>query len=66
MKKEFNKWISNNLESQKGKNIIITGANTGIGYYTALGLAKVGADVTIAGRNKEKIEEAVNKIFICL
>jgi NAD(P)-dependent dehydrogenase (short-subunit alcohol dehydrogenase family) len=62
MNKEFYNWVSSNTESQKGKTVLITGANSGIGYYTALGLAKVGADVIIAGRNEAKIKEAVDKI----
>jgi NAD(P)-dependent dehydrogenase (short-subunit alcohol dehydrogenase family) len=62
MIKEFKNWISTNLESQKGKTIIITGANSGIGFYTALGLAKLGANVIVAGRNKEKIDKAIKAI----
>ena len=52
MIKEFNEWVSKNLDSQKGKTAIVTGANSGIGFYTALGLAKLGATVIVAGRNK--------------
>jgi NAD(P)-dependent dehydrogenase (short-subunit alcohol dehydrogenase family) len=62
MIKEFNEWISKNLDSQKGKTAIVTGANSGIGFYTALGLAKLGATVIVAGRNKEKIKEAIQAI----
>jgi NAD(P)-dependent dehydrogenase (short-subunit alcohol dehydrogenase family) len=62
MIKEFNDWISANLESQKGKTVIITGANSGIGFYTALGLAKLGANVILAGRNQERINEAIQAI----
>jgi NAD(P)-dependent dehydrogenase (short-subunit alcohol dehydrogenase family) len=62
MIKEFNEWVSKNLDSQKGKTAIVTGANSGIGFYTALGLAKLGATVIVAGRNKERIEEAIQAI----
>jgi NAD(P)-dependent dehydrogenase (short-subunit alcohol dehydrogenase family) len=62
MIKEFNEWILTNLDSQKGKTVIITGANSGIGYYTALGLAKLGATVIVAGRNKERIDDAIQAI----
>jgi NAD(P)-dependent dehydrogenase (short-subunit alcohol dehydrogenase family) len=62
MIKEFNEWVSTNLDSQKGKTAIVTGANSGIGFYTALGLAKLGATVIVAGRNKERIEEAIQAI----
>jgi len=45
-----------------GKVVIITGANTGIGYITARDLAKMGAHVILAGRTKEKLDQALNTL----
>ncbi|QCD94481.1 dehydrogenase/reductase SDR family member 12 [Vigna unguiculata] len=45
-----------------GKNCIVTGANSGIGYATAEGLAKRGATVYLVCRNKEKGEAALSEI----
>jgi len=45
-----------------GKVVIVTGANTGIGYITALELAKLGAHVFVACRNKERAEDAIKKM----
>jgi NAD(P)-dependent dehydrogenase (short-subunit alcohol dehydrogenase family) len=42
--------------------VVITGANSGIGRETAVGLARLGADVTIAVRNPTKGAEAVGDI----
>jgi len=44
------------------RRIIITGANSGIGFAAATQLAAVGADVTIVARNRERGEAAVEKI----
>ena len=40
-----------------GKVAIVTGGNTGIGYETAKGLARMGAHTFIACRSKERAEE---------
>lgn len=44
------------------KIILITGGNDGIGKWTAIGLAKMGATVLIACRNPEKAEKALLEI----
>jgi NAD(P)-dependent dehydrogenase (short-subunit alcohol dehydrogenase family) len=44
--------------NMSGKTCLITGANSGVGKMTALGLAKMGAHVIMACRNKEKGEIA--------
>nr|CAB3265509.1 retinol dehydrogenase 14-like [Phallusia mammillata] len=46
-----------------GKTVIITGANTGIGFWTAVDLVKRDAKVIIACRNAEKAQEAKDKII---
>lgn len=46
----------------QGKVCIVTGANSGIGKATAMGLAHMGATVIIACRDQAKGEEAWNEI----
>ena len=48
----------------EGKTVLITGANTGIGYETALDLLKRGAKVIMACRSMSKMEEAKAKVTI--
>ncbi|KAJ3079113.1 hypothetical protein HDU99_000174, partial [Rhizoclosmatium hyalinum] len=43
----------------KGKTVLITGANTGIGYAVAEKLAAEGASVFLASRDKQKGINAV-------
>ncbi|HSE38458.1 MAG TPA: SDR family oxidoreductase [Blastocatellia bacterium] len=45
-----------------GKVCIVTGANTGIGKETALGLASLGATVVMACRDRERAEAAQREI----
>lgn len=48
-----------NAPSQQGKIAIVTGANDGIGYETALGLVSKGAKLIVACRNPEKADAAI-------
>lgn len=45
--------------SMAGRRVIVTGATSGIGLATAAGLAKLGAEVDIVGRNREKLDDAL-------
>ncbi|MFW9829397.1 MAG: SDR family oxidoreductase [Promethearchaeota archaeon] len=47
----------------EGKVCMITGANSGIGKATAMGLAEMGATVVMVCRNKERGEEAQKEII---
>ena len=48
--------------SMQGKVCIVTGANSGIGKATSLGLAQMGATVVMVCRERTKGEEAQNEI----
>ena len=51
------------IESKKGKIAIVTGANTGLGYETVIGLAKKEMKVIMACRSNEKAQKAKNDIL---
>ncbi|KAL3108463.1 hypothetical protein niasHT_015385 [Heterodera trifolii] len=48
--------------NSNNKRVLITGANQGIGLYTALLLAKKGFDITLACRNEGRAQEAMRLI----
>lgn len=50
------------MPRQNGRIAIVTGANTGIGFETALALVNKGAHVILACRNPEKGGEALARI----
>jgi len=44
------------------KNIIVTGASSGIGRECAITFSQLGANVILIGRNKERLEDTYNKL----
>lgn len=54
-------WTVSDIPSQRGRSAVVTGTG-GLGYETALALARAGGDVIIAGRNPEKGAQAVARI----
>ncbi len=55
-------WTLDDAGDQTGRVAIVTGANTGLGYETALALAAKGATVILACRNRDKGEDAKGRI----
>ncbi|AEY65119.1 SDR family oxidoreductase [Clostridium sp. BNL1100] len=45
-----------------GKNILVTGASSGIGKGIAIYLSKIGANIIMAARNEEKLKETYNEL----
>ncbi len=57
-----NKWTADNIPYMSGKVVIVSGANSGIGYETAKALAAKEAVVVMACRNLEKARAAADNI----
>src|SRR5256886_11244668 len=50
------------IPSQLGRTAVVTGATGGLGYETALALAKAGSEVILTGRDDRKGRSAIEKI----
>lgn len=59
----MSKFNINDMPSQKGRVVIVTGSNIGLGYETALELAKKEATVIMACRNMDKANTAKDNIL---
>lgn len=55
-------WDESQVPDMQGKTIVITGANSGIGYEAATILAGRGAEIVMAVRNYEKGQKALQAI----
>jgi NAD(P)-dependent dehydrogenase (short-subunit alcohol dehydrogenase family) len=55
-------WTPADILSLDGKRILVTGANSGIGYHTALVLAQKGAHVILACRDQRRGESALARL----
>jgi NAD(P)-dependent dehydrogenase (short-subunit alcohol dehydrogenase family) len=56
------KWKAADIPSLAGKRVLITGGNSGIGYHAALKLARKGAQVTLACRDRQRGEAALARL----
>ncbi len=56
-------WTAAQISLQNGKLAYVTGANSGIGFHTALELARAGAAVILACRDQGKAEAARQRIL---
>ncbi|MFZ5942305.1 MAG: oxidoreductase [Bacteroidota bacterium] len=57
-----NRWNTGDMPSLTGKKVIVTGANSGLGYEATKALSAAGASVVMACRNIEKGMQAKNRL----
>jgi NAD(P)-dependent dehydrogenase (short-subunit alcohol dehydrogenase family) len=55
-------WTIADIPSLHGTTAVVTGGNSGIGWQTALALARAGARVTLTARTDAKGQDAVDRI----
>ena len=55
-------WTISAIPDQHGRRALITGANSGIGYYAALELARKGAHILLACRDRSRGEAALTRL----
>ena len=55
-------WTAEQMGDLSGKTVIVTGANSGLGYEATKAFARHGADVVLACRSTERGNEAAERI----
>jgi hypothetical protein len=58
-------WTPDKMPDLSGKNYLVTGANSGIGFQAATQLAKSNAAVTIASRNEASGQRCATFLRAC-
>ncbi|GAA2416314.1 oxidoreductase [Actinomadura vinacea] len=56
------RWSAADIPDLGGRRAVVTGANSGIGFHTALELARHGAEVVLACRSAERGQAAFDRI----
>jgi len=56
------KWTTNDIPDLSGRTAVVTGANSGLGYETAVALARHGAHVVMACRDEGRGTEALGRV----
>ncbi|GAA2588136.1 oxidoreductase [Actinomadura fulvescens] len=56
-------WTAAEIPDLSGRRAVVTGANSGIGFHTALELARHGASVVLACRSMERGQQAHDRIM---
>jgi NAD(P)-dependent dehydrogenase (short-subunit alcohol dehydrogenase family) len=56
------RWSAADIPDQRGRTVVVTGANSGIGLITARELARHGAEVVLAVRDQGRGEQAAQRI----
>jgi NAD(P)-dependent dehydrogenase (short-subunit alcohol dehydrogenase family) len=60
--KTTQEFSASDISPQNGRYVLITGANSGIGYEAALELARNGAEVILPARSLQRADDAIARI----
>lgn len=59
----ISQWTIADIPNQKGRRVLVTGANSGIGYHAALVLARKDAHILLASRDRARGEAALSRLY---